>query len=404
VNKFRTASCAAAFFALAAASGVNAQDPTCSKNHYILTGSATPWIATGSLNVPRSRHSATLLPDGKVLVAGGRSSNPPGALESAELYDPATGSWTATANLTTPRVGHGAALLPNGKVLVVGGDSGGLTAELYDPASGTWTATGSLNTPRFGFSATPLDNGKVLVVGGVGMSDETLFSTELYDPATGTWSYTGDVLRGRFFHTATLLEDGRVLIVGGWGDDISQLSMTTAELYDPVTGTWSAAAGLSQARSFHTATRLVDGTVLISGGYRTNLVHYPGVPGTFHVPTSLDEAELFDPIAGTWEIVGNLNGARDSHTATLLLDGKVLVAGGFDYTTYTYPTGTDSYDPVTATWAGVGGFDSGRYQNTATLLSDGTVLVVGGQAAGPDGEITLATAELYQGGGSDGCQ
>jgi hypothetical protein len=358
MDRFQTASCAAAFFALALAFGVNAQDSTCGKNHYILDFGTTPWIATGSLNVPRSWHTATLLPDGKVLVAGGRrfAAGDIGdlVLDSAELYDPAIGSWTPTGSLTTPRVGHGAALLPNGKVLVVGGDSGGVTAELYDPASGTWTATGSMNTQRFALSATLLDTGKVLVVGGVGSSDETLTSAELYDPTTGTWSYTGDVFSGRFFHSDTLLQDGRILIAGGWADDWFQVSVSTADLYDPVAGTWRSSLRLNNARSFHTATPLQDGKVLVAAGYRDNLIHQPNSPGTFYVPTSLAQAELFDPISGTWTIVGNLNRARDSHTATLLSDGKVLVAGGYDWNARADVSSTESYDPATGTWTEIG--------------------------------------------------
>jgi len=154
MKRLQAASCAATLFALVASFGVNA-DVTCLKNHYILDFGDTPWIATGSLNVPRSLHTATLLPDGRVLVAGGRGAGP-GALDSAELYDPVSGKWSVTGSLVKPRVMHTATLLTNGKVLVVGGDTSaappdfgrGNTAELYDPATGTWTLTGSMSTPR----------------------------------------------------------------------------------------------------------------------------------------------------------------------------------------------------------------------------------------------------------------
>jgi hypothetical protein len=379
---------------------------TCGKNHYILDYAVTPWIAAGILNVARSFHTATLLPDGRVLVAGGRSISNlgvPVALDSAELYDPATGIWTATGSLTQTRAGHTATLLPSGKVLVVGGESlSGLagTAEVYDPATGSWAPTGSFNTPRVAFTATLLETGEVLVAGGVDNSDATLTSAELYDPSSGIWSFTGDLVTGRFFHTATPLQDGRVLVVGGWTDDFFQTSTNRAELYDPITGIWSSTASLRSARSFHTVTRLANDKVLVAGGYGDNLVTRPGSPGTYYVPTSLDEVELFDPVVGTWEIVGNLNGARDSHTATLLPNGEVLVAGGFNWNVRLYVGGSELYEPATAAWMTVASLLSVRRLHTATPLPDGTVLVVGGE--GPTG--TLASAELYAPPMSDSCQ
>ena len=331
---------------------------------------------------------------------GGYSSGP-ALLDSAELYDPTSGNWSATGSLTTPRSGHTATLLPSGKVLVVGGgplgsDVAGM-AELYDPATGSWTETGSLNTPRGAFTATLLDTGKVLVAGGVDNSDATLSSAELYDPTTETWSYTGDLVSGRLFHTATRLQDGRVLVVGGWGDDFFGLSIATAELYDPAAGTWSNAARLNQARSFHTSTALQDGRVLVAGGYLVKLVVYAGSPGVFHVPASLDEAEIFDPIGGTWATVASLNGAREGHTATLLPDGEVLIAGGFDWSVRLDTSDTQLYEPVSAAWSEDGSLGSARHGHTATLLRDGTVLVAGGAVVND----SLASAELYIG---TGCQ
>ena len=396
----RSVSCAAACFTLAAAFGVNAEDDTTCKNHYILTYPVTSyavrsWIATGNLNVPRSYHSATLLSDGRVLVAGGHGRD--GAtLDSAELYDPFTVSWSTTGNLSAPRSIHTATLLPNGKVLVAGGDLGSDiagTAELYDPTTGSWTSTGKLNTPRAAFTATLLGTGQVLIAGGVGISDETLTSAELYDPATGKWSFTGELLEGRLLQAATALQDGRVLIVGGWSDDFFQLSISTAELYDPASGTWSSAARLNRSRSFHTATTLQDGKVLVTGGYRDNIARVPGSPGIFYVPTSLDEAELYDPTAATWIPVGNLNAARDSHTATLLPDGDVLIAGGFDWNVRLPVTGTELYGSATAAWVDTGSLASDRRGHTATLLRDGTVLVAGGAS----GDVSLGSVELNAG-------
>jgi hypothetical protein len=401
--------CAAALFALAAALGAHAQTPTCDKNHYILRDPLNGWVPTGDLNTPRSGHTATLLSDGRVLVAGGRG---PGntALSSAELYDPATGTWTVTGSLSRPRSAHTATLLPNGKVLVVGGEdlygeeygpTLGLagTAELYDPATGMWSPTGNLNTPRFAFTATLLTTGKVLVAGGVDNSDASLNSSELYDPEIGTWSFTGDLITARFDHTATLLEDGTVLAVAGWTDDFFQTVTSDVELYDPITGSWSSAAGLHLARVLHTATRLQDGRVLVVGGYRT---------APDYIPTSFSGAELYDPTSGTWSagwnIVGSLQYPREGHTATLLPDGEVLVAGGFHWTARVMIGLTELYEPASAEWNGAGYLGSPRIDHTATLLPNGKVLVAGGYLVvlPSYANISLASAELH-GNGTNEC-
>jgi len=171
-----------------------------------------------------------------VLVAGGEGSS--GFLSSAELYDPATGSWSTTSGLGTPRFNHTATLLPSGKVMVAGGRLGSpdspsyiSSAELYDPATGSWSSTGSLGTARKFHTATLLPSGKVLVAGGEGSSG-SLNSAELYDPATGSWSSTGRLDTARSSHTATLLPSGKVLVAGGFG---SSDFLSRAELYDPAT-------------------------------------------------------------------------------------------------------------------------------------------------------------------------
>jgi WD40 repeat protein len=207
-----------------------------------------------------------LLPNGQVLVAGGFNGD---ILSSAELYDPASGTWTATGSLVTARTSHTATLLPNGMVLVVGGvgesDSILESAELYDPASGTWTPTGSLNIARELHTATLLPNGKVLVAAGAGNA-VNLASTELYDPASGAWTATGSLATARFDHTATLLPNGQVLVAGG-NDGVS---LKSAELYDPASGIWSATGNLKAAHEQHTATLLPNGKVLVAGGIANN--------------------------------------------------------------------------------------------------------------------------------------
>jgi hypothetical protein len=320
---------------------------------------APNWSYTGNLNFARVNHTATLLPNGKVLVAGGYWN---GVLNSAEVYDPATGTWSSTGNLNTAREGHTATLLPNGKVLVAGAnntDSGannrGLnSAELYDPATGTWTSTGNLNAARRNHTATLLPNGKVLVAGG-----DTLLghSTELYDPATGMWSITGNLNIARAYHTATLLLNGKVLVAGGF------LAGNTAELYDPATGTWSITGSLNapaDGRTDHTATLLPNGKVLVAGG----VCYLCG--GELCDDVSTNDAELYDPASGTWSTTGDLN--IGNQTATLLPDGKVLGVGA----------GAELYDPATGTWNYTANPNTRRYYHTATLLPNGKVLVAGG--------------------------
>ena len=197
---------------------------------------ADSWTMTGNLNVARSGHTATLLPNGKVLVFGGftGSGSNTQSLRSAELYDPATGVWTFTGSAFYERANHTATLLPNGRVLVAGG--GNLkSAELYDPATGQWYATGPLQVGRSSPTATLLPNGKVLIVGGYNAS------AELYDPVTQVWTPTGDLNVGRTEHRMALLPDGRVLVVGGF---VINGFSNSAELYDPATGVWTLTGSL----------------------------------------------------------------------------------------------------------------------------------------------------------------
>jgi WD40 repeat protein len=225
------------------------------------------WTATGRMHVRRiGGHTATLLASGKVLVVGGEGlAQSPGGrglrrhpLASGELYDPHTGAWTVTTPMHAARSGHTATLLPSGKVLVAGG--GGGSAEVYDPQTGRWTVTGSMHTARGGHTATLLPNGTVLVAGGSGGS-----SAEVYDPRTGRWTVTASMHEGREAHTATLLSNGEVLVAGGQGNGLPSQTLSSAELYDPRTSRWMVTTPMHDARYGHTATLLRDGTVLVAG-------------------------------------------------------------------------------------------------------------------------------------------
>ncbi len=196
------------------------------------------WTSTSSMSIARIYHTATLLTNGKVLVVGGQSADGSSisSLSSAELYDPATGDWTATGSMSGVRAFHTATLLANGKVLVAGGSGNGginrlASAEVYDPATGVWTDAASMGSARYLHRATLLANGKVLVAGGVSNSG-ALSSAELYDPTTGLWTSAGSMSVARFDHTATLLANGKVLVAAGSSPPSNRLS--SAELYDPI--------------------------------------------------------------------------------------------------------------------------------------------------------------------------
>ncbi len=369
-------------------------------NHYILPCdddcAAPRWFPTGTLNIARNHHTATLLQDGKVLVVGGR--NGTSILDSAELYDPDTGTWSVTGHMSRPRVDHTATLLPSGRVLVAGGYTSDAppdfgrsgTAEVYDPATGTWSPTGNMITIRSGHAATLLQDGRVLVAGG--FNTNNVQSAELYDPATGNWSATGNLNFARYWHTMTLLQDGKVLAARGSDDGDLTSALYSAELYDPLSGTWSVVGDSNGASVFHTATLLPSGKVLVTGG------NTGGIGGDGVLPVS----ELFDPLTQSWNRTGDLLARRYEHTATLLADGDVLISGGQDQMGH-YPglqyielAKSERFDPTKATWSSAANLGSARNGHTATRLLDGNVLAAGGSISGSnDMEIQLASAELY---------
>lgn len=291
--------------------------------------------------------------------------------------------------MVTPRNHHTATLLLDGRVLVAGGISDDLVAqaELYDPITSTWTATGAMAGGRYGHTATLLFDGRVLVTGGLfAGSDNPVASAELYDAETGLWTVTGSMKGPRTLHTATLLPDGRVLIAGGSQYNTEGGALASAELYDPDRGTWTAAKSMDEARYGHTVTPLVEGMFLVAGGF-------PGGGGVSPVPQILDSAELYDYRRGTWSATGTMDSARGKHEATSLPDGNVLVVGLGPLRS------AEVYDVESGRWSATGRMADARFAFAMTSLPDGRVLVAGGY--GNDDAGLLASAELYDPAGRD---
>ncbi|AUX27854.1 uncharacterized protein SOCEGT47_084520 [Sorangium cellulosum] len=352
------------------------------------------WEPASGMNLPRTLHTATLLrPSGQVLVAGGSYKVLGfGALvqpvKRAELYDPVMDAWTDTGAMIHDRRGHTATLLPNGKVLVAGGES--LTqaerylpsAELYDPVLGTWTLTDcEMGTGRYLHTATLLDSGKVLVTGGYG-KDGYLVSAELYDPEEDTWTSVRSMHQGRDNHTATRLLNGRVLVAGGEKSDSA--THDTAELYDPEENTWMRVRPMNVPRQYHTATLLLSGKVLVAGG--TDLGY-----------GDLGSAELYDPEENSWTLFEHERSMlepRTVHAAARLPDGQVLLMGGKNEGDVL--ASVARYDPESDTWTGAAPMARPRAFHTATLLPSGEILVAGGLEDESGTGILLAThSERY---------
>lgn len=339
-------------------------------------------------------YSSAMRPRGWQSSIGARVDEPDGALvTNPRMSEPNDGGaadaafsvngWVPTEAMLEARHFHTATLLTNESVLVVGGagGSGGepeplRSAELYDPHTESWTATSNMSAPRTAHTTTPLHDGTVLVAGGNSDTSD-LASAEVYDPSSGIWAVTGTMLTARAVHTATLLPDGKVLVAGGADSMRPSASMASAELYDPASRSWVATASMGTPRQRHTATLLADGSVLVAGGANSR--------------GALASAEVYDPRTGSWSAVKDMVDIRVVHTATLLPDGRVLVVGGSTGRGGALAS-AELYDPDSQSWSASGSMNGVHSGHTATLLPNGRVVIAGG-ASHPS--RPLETVELY---------
>lgn len=357
------------------------------------SGTAPHWMLAQPMHLARSDATITLLRDGTVLIAGGLG--PHGPLASAEVYDPRTHIWTRTGPLHVARYYHTATLLHTGQVLVTGGQDAShvlASAEVYTPRTHTWAMVAPMHDARTLHTATLLRDGTVLVVGGSSQTTWGQASAEIYNPRTGQWHLTGHLIAGRSAHRAVLLPTGRVLVMGGDGTDSAD-TLASIEVYDPRTGRWARARSLLFPRDTFTATMLPSGRVLVAG-----------VPGPIFLARCHligqrcpypPDAEVYDPLTQRSTPTGRMSTLRQGHTATLLADGTVLVAGGNGGTcgnaNCPYVASAEIYQLRMNAWIPTKSMHHARIFAAAVRLHDGTVLVAGGSAA-----TTLSSTEIYE--------
>ncbi|HET7826343.1 MAG TPA: kelch repeat-containing protein [Anaeromyxobacter sp.] len=336
----------------------------------------------------RDHHTATLLPDGSVLVVGGIAFEQR-ALAAADRFDPGARAFRDGGALVVPRMAHAAVLLGSGEVLVTGGWDPGVpgtssgpasgATELYDAAASRFRAGPDMLVPRRGHSMTLLANGSVLVAGGVehrGRGFPATTASELFDPPKEAFRPGQHMVQGRWQHTATLLADGRVLLVGGRADDYPSAyaapALSSAEVYDPAAGEFTATGSLLASRYGHSATRLADGRVLVLGGETTQ--------GFGAGPAQVPTAEIWDPATGAFTSAGSLADGRGFHAAVELNDGTFLLVGG--NRNEGLPSGTtEIFDPARGAPTPGPQMSERRIRATATKLATGEVLVVGGNSS-----------------------
>lgn len=344
------------------------------------------WTAVTPLPAPRYQHTGSVLQDGKVLIAGGKDQTDH-PTPSALIYDPATNAWSEAAPMNEARFAHTATVLADGRVLTLGGWGGPYpnyvdlaSAELYDPAANAWHPAAPIKGVLQGIvlhTATLLLDGKVLVVGGVS-GPAKLSSAELYDSATNSWTATGGMAQLRSAHTAVVLPGGDVLIAGG--ASIADVGLASAERYDHTSGKFSSVGSMTFARGDQSAVLLPGGKVLVAGGRSK----------WFPFPDALTTAERFDPSTNSWSLAQPLKFGRGNHTAERQLGGGSLVAGGAGFL-FAPLASAELYSPDADLWMAAASMFAERQLHSSSLLGNGTILVAGGL----DSKGAINQAEVY---------
>ena len=355
-----------------------------------------------TLAVGRAGHTATLLPEGRVLVVDGGQLDLDDLLTSVaslEIFDSSSGESTQINCSMLAREFHTATLLSSGKILIAGGNefdgyptwlTPTASAVVYDPTNTSVISETSMAAGRTHHTASLLPDGRVLIVGGASDTDP---AAEVYDPSTGKFTVISSITTMRQDHTATVLSSGKVLITGG---QLDSGVLSSAEIVDPSTNSSKPAGSMSQPRTGHSATLLPNGTVLIAGGSSTAALAPGGIKGD----ASLQTAEVYDPATNSFSSPISMQGNHIAHSATLLADGTVLIAGGFKdwvggvavFVGYESYATAEIYDPTTNSFRLAPPLATGRFWHSATLMQDGSVLMIGGIG----GDTALTSAEFYK--------
>ncbi|MEP7205791.1 MAG: kelch repeat-containing protein [Casimicrobiaceae bacterium] len=387
--------------------GMNFIAPTAAQSTLRVEG----FVAAGSMTEARARHTATLLADGRVLIAGGFTGVPQVVRSTVEIYCPdtmsspsladcpaGTGVFSTMAPLATAAEGHTATRLVNGTVLKVGGRSN--QVELFDPLTNTWSTRTPLPEARTFHTATLLVDGRVMIAGGQDAAGATLDTTLVF-AADGSGYTPGPLLTAaRESHDARLLGDGRVLLAGGrFNNGSGYTVLASAEIYDPaattcppsIVGCTTATGSMAAARFASSAASLADGRIVVAGG----------LDGSMPTATLLATAEVFSPVSGTWTAIGTMSQARRSFALVRLFDDSWLASGGFG-TSAARVTPAESLDPDLLVFDAAGDMLTARARHRATRLLDGRVLITGGTiddsvVPGGSADTAIGNAELYLG-------
>lgn len=319
-------------------------------------------IQVGKMHDSRAAHTATLLPNGQVLICGGF--NDQGSLSSAELYDPLAKKFIATDNMSIARAGHTAFLLPDGNVLISGGFNGDYLAssEIFVVAEQKFVPAAYMTMPRSEHTATVLLNGNVLIAGGVGTEWTFLESAEVFDLSSGTYRPVGNMTIARESHTATLLKNGKVLITGGHkGRRQNIIIFDSAEIFDPSTSSFSSTGRMKKIRHKHDAVLMADGRVLITGGADER-----DGDGAYK------DSEIYDPAKGVFLTTAGMQFTRYKHKGTSLLlnNNLVLIPGGSPQ--------VELYNPETNSFKTIGTVGTNKLFSSSVFLQSGDALITGG--------------------------